>query len=161
MLAVLHARAAGAGDCESAASINRYDINGNGTVTEIQTGLTWMRCAVGQQWDGKTCVGAANALGWQEANDYVADLNQKGGFASHTDWRVPNLNELATISELRCGPPRINSVVFPHTEAKEFWTKNNTPKNADYAYTFNFGKEGVDSSAKSAAHFVRLVRGRD
>jgi hypothetical protein len=70
-------RMAGAGDCESATSTNRFDINNNGTITEIDTGLKWMRCAVGQQWDGTTCLGQAEAMSWREANDYIADLNKK------------------------------------------------------------------------------------
>jgi hypothetical protein len=160
MLFVLCAHAARAGDCESTASTDRFDINNDGTVTEIETGLTWMRCAVGQQWDGATCKGQAQAMSWQEANNYVAELNQIGSTA-HKDWRLPNLNELATISELRCGPPRINRVVFPNAGENVFWTKNITPGNSQYAYTLSFGETGVDSSALSAAHYVRLVRGRN
>jgi hypothetical protein len=49
MLIILSAHASWAGDCESVASTDRFDINNDGTVTEIETGLTWMRCAVGQK----------------------------------------------------------------------------------------------------------------
>lgn len=150
-----------ANGCETPASTERFDTNGDGTVTEIQTGLTWMRCAVGQQWDGVTCKGQAKSLSWFEANKYVDEHNKQGGFASHADWRLPKLNEIATISERRCGPPRINLAVFPNTAPQIFWTNNNTPDNAEYAYTFSFGAQGVDSSAKASSHYVRLVRGRD
>jgi hypothetical protein len=88
-------------------------------------------------------------------------LNKNGGYASHSDWRLPKLNELATISELRCGPPRINLGVFPHTRAEVYWTHNSPRGNKQHAYTFSFGNEGVATEAKSATHFVRLVRGRD
>jgi hypothetical protein len=50
-------------------------------VTEFQTGLMWMRCAIGQTWDGATRKGHTNALNWQQAIDYVADLNKNGGYA--------------------------------------------------------------------------------
>lgn len=39
--------------------IGHYIDNGDGTVTDTRTGLTWMRCALGQTWDGSTCVGVA------------------------------------------------------------------------------------------------------
>lgn len=148
-------------DCQTAASTDRFDTDANGTVTEMLTGLTWMRCALGQQWDGTTCKGAAIILSWPQAEDYIEQLNNNGGYASFTDWRMPKLNELATISELRCGPPRINTMVFPNAQPEAFWTKNATPGNAQYAYIFSFGNIGVDSSPKTAAHYVRLVRGRD
>jgi hypothetical protein len=159
MLSFLEAGAAGAVDCERAASSDRFDVDDNGTVTEFQTGLTWMRCAVGQTWDGTTCKGGPKALSWQQANDYIADLNKNGGYATHSDWRLPKLNELATISELRCGPPRINRTVFPSTGADVFWSKTVTPGNKQYVYTFSFGETVVDSSIKTSAHYIRLVRG--
>ncbi|MCG6970977.1 MAG: DUF1566 domain-containing protein [Gammaproteobacteria bacterium] len=68
---------------------------------------------------------------------------------------------MATISELRCGPPRINRVVFPNTGADVFWSKTVTPGNKQFVYTFSSGETGVDSSIKTAAHYIRLVRGRD
>ena len=147
--------------CETASSTDRFDVNADGTVTELHTGLTWMRCAVGQQWDGADCKGDAQLLTWFEANKFVDELNEQGGVDSLTDWRLPKLNEIATISERRCGPPRINLAVFPNTAPQFFWTSNNTPGNAEYAYTFSFGAQGVDSSAKSSSCHVRLVRGRD
>lgn len=161
ILLLLTAVTAGAAECETEQSTARFDVNNDGTVTEIQSGLTWMRCSIGQSWDGTTCNGKAKVLNWEEATNYVADLNKNGGYASHSDWRLPKLNELATISELRCGPPRINLAVFPHTRSEVYWTSNTTRGNDQHAYTFSFGNEGVATAVKSATHLVRLVRGRD
>ncbi len=35
----------------------RFQDNGDGTVTDVESKLMWMRCASGQQWLGKRCVG--------------------------------------------------------------------------------------------------------
>ena len=36
-----------------------YSVNGDGTVTDASTGLTWMRCSVGQDLTSSTCSGIA------------------------------------------------------------------------------------------------------
>ncbi len=36
--------------------------NKDGTVTHRTTGLTWMRCALGQMWTGLSCSGAASTV---------------------------------------------------------------------------------------------------
>ena len=95
-----------------------------------------MRCSIGPQWDGVTCLGGPEALSQQEANDYADELNKSGGYAGLNNRRVPNLNELSTVRELHCGPLRINGQVFPGAEAKAYWSR-------------------------TAAHYVRLVRGHE
>jgi hypothetical protein len=65
------------------------------------TGLTWMRCAIGQKWTGKTCTADKSKFvkfGEQHiAIDFAVALNRDGGFAGYTDWRVPTVEELLTI----------------------------------------------------------------
>lgn len=41
----------------------------NGTATHLKTGLMWMRCSLGQNWDstGKTCTGNPATYPWGEA----------------------------------------------------------------------------------------------
>lgn len=65
--------------------------NGDGTVTDTRTGLMWMRCALGQTWDGTTCVGEAKGYTWEEA------MALHHGFAGHDDWRLPSIHELRNI----------------------------------------------------------------
>lgn len=36
-------------------------------VNQAGTDLWWMRCPVGQKWDGSTCKGDAKGMNWQEA----------------------------------------------------------------------------------------------
>nr|MBJ6958372.1 DUF1566 domain-containing protein [Vibrio cholerae] len=45
----------------------RYRDNGNGTITDSKTNLTWMRCSLGQQWTGSTCAGVAMEMNWNDA----------------------------------------------------------------------------------------------
>lgn len=62
--------------------------NGDGTVTDNRTSLTWKRCAENQTWTGATCTGDKV---WFLAEDA---LKMTSNFANHTDWRLPTIEEL-------------------------------------------------------------------
>jgi hypothetical protein len=136
----------------------RFSIHANGTVLDKNTGLTWMRCALGQAWDGDTCAGTAAAYTWQDA-DWAKDTVNLDGFAGHSDWRVPVVPELASIVELQCADPRINLTVFPRTPSRVFWSSMEKPGSADVAYAMDFGPGGVAPTLKSTPGALRLVRG--
>ena len=67
--------------------------NQDGTVTHKTTGLTWMRCAMGQTWTGSVCTGTATTYTYDAAKKLSYD------FAGNSDWRLPNIAELQTIVE--------------------------------------------------------------
>ncbi|WP_029896261.1 protein kinase domain-containing protein [Desulfohalovibrio reitneri] len=56
--------------------------NGDGTVTDRATGLTWERGV------------SPHTLQWDEAADWAGELNRQG-LGGHGDWRVPTASELA------------------------------------------------------------------
>ncbi len=138
----------------------RFKDNGNGTLTDIQTELTWMRCSLGQTWNGNTCTGEPRAYSWQDALNEAMELNESGGYGSHSDWRVPSVRELASIMERQCADPRINLSLFPATPPKFFWSGASGRKSRPGAYMLSFGPEGADTDDKEQLHFVRLARGR-
>lgn len=59
---------------------------GDGTVKDSETGLVWMRCSMGQTWNGTTCTGTATAF---DSNKIKAFQLNDG-----SDWRLPNEVEL-------------------------------------------------------------------
>ena len=140
---------------------DRFDNNEDGTLTDIESGLTWMRCTLGQHWDGKACLGEARAFTWATAKLAVTELNEKGGYATHDDWRIPRLPELASIIERQCVNPRVNITLFPNTPPKPFWTANAKREKDHLAYALDFGTQGVMPEDKTSAYFIRLVRGRE
>jgi hypothetical protein len=140
-----------------------FVLHEDGTVTHNATGLTWMRCGFGQIWDSgsEACVDDPETPAtytWQEALNAVAELNNNGGFASHTDWRLPNKNELATIVEARCWLPAINAAVFPSTEPVSWWSSSPRAASAAEAWRVHFDNGRVDGSPKSGGGSVRAVR---
>src|SRR6266446_5061606 len=73
----------------------RYQDNGDGTITDLNTGLTWEK--KGSGGDASTCLtdlhGVNSACTWAQATGaWIDAVNAEGGtgFAGHSDWRLPN-----------------------------------------------------------------------
>ncbi|WP_097111430.1 DUF1566 domain-containing protein [Arsukibacterium tuosuense] len=145
-----------------------FVLHENGTTTHLPTGLIWMRCAVGQDWNGETCIGDAMGMDWPQALQTAKDHD----FAGYSDWRVPDYKELNSILELACFSPAINLTVFPNTPASNLTIAPNNPPswfwsssvslNAMYApkprfVGFSNGTDGV--SLMGEDNRLRLVRG--
>ena len=81
----------------------------------------WMRCALGQKWDGKTCTGEPTLYTWMEVHQLAAKYNEEK-FAGLSNWRVPFLPELMTLRETKCTDPAINVEVFAGAPSVFFWT---------------------------------------
>ncbi len=99
---------------ETSAPARRYIDNGDGTATDKRTGLQWKRCSEGQTWTGRTCTGLATVFnsffdGWKQA----LQLASSTVYAGKSDWRVPNVKELASIIEQACYGPALDLAVFP------------------------------------------------
>lgn len=137
------------------APASRFADNGDGTVTDEASGLQWKRCSEGQSWDGATCTGEASIQNWQGA----LQLADAASYAGRSDWRLPNIKELASIVEQACYDPAIDPGIFPGTPSYVFWSSSpsaNYASSAWYVY-FYYGYDGYYS--KYNGLHVRLVRG--
>jgi hypothetical protein len=90
-----------------------YTDNGNGTVTDNNTGL---------MWEQKTADGGSRdrewTYTWKDALAYCEDLIL-GGFS---DWRLPNPKELDRIVDLERSNPAVDTAYFPNTNNGFYWT---------------------------------------
>jgi hypothetical protein len=148
----------------------RFTDNGNGTVTDLRTGLGWQRCPVGFAFDdngtpGLTqddgCTpGTTTTFTWQQALQGAAALNQAGGYAGFADWRLPNIKELASIVETRCASPSVNLVIFPGTPSVAFWSASYQvgPPTFVSVQGMDFGTGQDRNVGKTTLAHVRLVR---
>ncbi len=64
----------------------------DGVATDTETGLMWLRFAYGQRWENGNVAGIAQKLNWHDAMK-----NNRKGYASFNDWRVPTIDELRTL----------------------------------------------------------------
>lgn len=133
---------------------SQFTVNGNGTVTHLKTGLTWMKCSLGQTWNGSTCTGSITIQDWQAA--LVSAENTS--FAGFSDWRLPNLKELTSINELACAYPSINETLFPATSTLFYWSSSSAIS-SDEVWIVSFGNSNAIQDPKSISLPARLVRG--
>ena len=132
----------------------QFTIDKDGTVSDTTTGLMWMRCSLGQEWNGTTCTGKAVALPWANA----LSAAEKFEFAGYTDWRLPNKNELESIVEDRCFAPAINSNIFPATPSAYFWSSTPYTPVAEGSWSVDFGYGAINATVKSGLIHIRMVR---
>ena len=137
---------------------SRFLKHGNGTVTDTVSGLMWAQCAEGLS--GSACtVGMATTLTWEAALIRARD----SGLAGYTDWRLPNIKELSSIVEERCGIPAINLAVFPapdpSTLTGSFWSASGVASSPQFAWSVRF-LDGFTAASIRDFHYerVRLVR---
>jgi len=135
-----------------------YIDNGDGTVTDDNTGLAWQQAPSSEDFT------------WQEAVDYSNSL-ELGGF---TDWRMPSVKELYSIANFSTGWPYIDTTYFnlasgQITKDEQFWTSNyyvgtTVEGGSDAAFGVNAVTGHIKAySAKSSGpiggKYVRAVRG--
>jgi len=132
-----------------------YQSNGDGTVTDLNTGLMWQ------------AVPSSMGYSWQEAVDYCNSLE----LAGFDDWRIPSLKELFAISDFSQGWPYLDTGYFSLasgqvTKDEQFWTSNfyyvgTTHGGAESAFGVNHvtGHIKAYPSAGGQGNYVRAVRG--
>ncbi|MBN0988719.1 Lcl domain-containing protein [Amphritea pacifica] len=119
---------------------NNFVDNGNNTITDISTGLTWAKTDSGR------------GMTWKEALKYAAQLNLGG----HSDWRLPNAKELQYIVDYNRAPDSTGSAAIdplfestPITNEKgerdypAYWTSTthlDGPRPGDHAAYISFGR---------------------
>ncbi len=143
------------GIANHALAAKTYTDNGDGTVTDPTTGLMWMRCAMGQIWNGTTCTGAANTFTFDQANALTGTTT----FASQGDWRVPNIRELQTIVDRSVSNPAMN-LIFPDAIQSGVWSASADTSLSDVAWFMHFHNYGGTGFGgyKISGYQVRLVR---
>ena len=161
----------------------RFVYNGDGTVTDNQTGLQWERKG---NLDGTANLAdphdADNSYSWSSGGsdpdgtaftDFLPELNGcesadgitvTGGFADHCDWRLPTIAELQTIVDLSApgcssGSPCIDAAAFGPTVASGYWSSTTFANSPLVAWYVAFGNGYVGNALKGVDKYVRAVRG--
>jgi hypothetical protein len=125
-----------------------------GEVQDAQTRLIWKQCAEGQTFLDDACIGEPTRMTWQQALQHA----QKVANDERVGWRLPNVKELATITERQCVRPAINESVFPSTPSDDFWTATPSVDDPLRAWVVAFFNSSHSIKQKDRFIYVRLVR---
>lgn len=155
-------------------TIDRYQVK-DGLVKDTVTGLMWMRCSLGQEWNGKTCQGEEKEYTWDNA---MKKSRKVSSYLGYRDWRLPSIQELKTLvhctsekpekwnarvsfdSDDACQGsyhPTIFSEAFPNASSWYFWSSTQHEKNnSGMVIYFDDGSTGNNYGGSTG--YVRLVR---
>jgi hypothetical protein len=134
-------------------SFNSFVDNGDGTVTQTNTGLMWAKCSEGQT--GSDCSGGSEStMAW----DVALTTANNSSLASYSDWRLPNVTELTSLLEDYRVDPSINNTVFPNTPSDWFWS-GSPCVSSSYTWNVYFWDGHVEESSRDFFSHIRFVRG--
>jgi len=144
-------------------SYTKLDENGNDLPDSAATWVMVRDNVTQLVWEVKTNDGSIhdkdNEYNWQNAQDvFVAALNATS-FGGHSDWRVPTIKELASITDLECNNPAINTDYFPNTLSSYYWSSTTYAYGTSSAWLICFYSGGDGSTSKSGSYYMRAVRG--
>jgi hypothetical protein len=114
--------------------------NGDGTVTDQGTILMWQ-----QRDDGVKRT-------WSEAKTYCEEL----ALAANSDWRLPDIKELASIISWK-QKPAINNKIFSRTRSDTYWSSTSN-YNRKFARAVDFDSGSTRLVYKTSNYYVRCVR---
>jgi serine/threonine-protein kinase len=121
---------------------NDFQVNGDGTVTDRATGLTWQQA------------GSDFPMTWHEARDYVETLNRKS-FAGRESWRLPTVNELIT---LLTDVPRAGDLcIEPVFDQNERWLWSSDRRSFVAAWYVSADMGYISWQDFSCYYYVRAV----
>ena len=122
--------------------VNKFRDNGDGTITDLATGLMWMQDDSGY------------GMEWEDALAYCEELE----FAGHTDWRLPSVKELQSIVDYGRQDPAIDPVFS--AVLSWYWSSSSDVVDLPGAWRVSFSTGSVVLFSKKLTYYaVRAVRG--
>jgi hypothetical protein len=153
------------GDVRAGAAFS-YSDNGDGTITDNNTGLMWEKLSS----DG-SIHDYIDTYPWIMAGWFKVWTLNNDEFAGYTDWRIPNVKELQSIVDYERSSPSVDPVfdtgctpgctvtTCSCTWAGYYWSSTSYALNPVEAWIVNFSTGWNSVLDKDDNNLVRAVRG--
>lgn len=133
----------------------RFTNNGDGTVKDNSTGLVWMQnanCWGGQSWSSALSKIDGLNSGTQNCAGYTT--------GTHTDWRLPNDEELSSLIDFgRSNPALPSDHPFSGVQSDSYWSATTSAGSTDAAWNVYLYSGYVNFNYKAYYYYVWPVRG--
>ena len=127
-------------------------------VIDLFTSTEWMRCSVGQRWNGETCIGKIISLNHEQMDEVLRIASDQLG----SGWRLPTRKELESLICIKCEKVKINLKIFPKTPPEPFWTKDKNYWQPKFNWIVNFLNGNTFGRYPGyKPNYIRLVRDRN
>jgi len=89
---------------------------------------------------------------------FINRLNQNN-FGGFSDWRIPEISELNTLTDINQDRPSINPQYFPNTNASDYWTATPHVNDSSQGWCVSFFHGNDTVQSRQSEYYVRAVRG--
>ena len=110
------------GDVTSPQDYGNFVVDAEQGLAQHISGSVWYRCAAGQSFRGKKCIGESVRVTRAQADNYIREFSEKSGQI----WRLPKRKEFESIIEENCDNPALNPNVFPGLEVNNYWLQEDS-----------------------------------
>lgn len=123
------------------------------------TGLMWVRDLNSPGGNG------AVPLSWFDSDVFITILNTSSGWCGFHDWRLPNINELKSLTNYQdtASPADwLNSSQndgFSNVLSANYWSSTESPSTVNAAWAVYMGNGSAGFSPKTSFFYVWPVRG--
>lgn len=126
----------------------RFTDHDDGTVTDNMTGLMWTKNA-----------SLETAKTWDNAVDFCTNMNAEAGTYNYTDWRLPNVRELASLIDYgHADPPLPTGHPFTAVQLGGYWSSSTTANRSNYAWLVFMSNGNLSPFDKTYSRYVWFVR---
>ena len=117
------------------------DVRPDGTAASADFGLMWTRCRLGETWSQGACSPGNAGKSWAQAVGSCTNLS----FSGYSDWRLPNVLQIATLLERHGTDAFVDTAAFPSvsdTGPAEPWllTSTTAAANPTRAFIIDFAQ---------------------
>ena len=134
---------------------SRFLDNGDGTIYDSLTSLTWMI--------NDSRLDKDKEVTWDEANEY-ADTFNKQSFAGKNDWRLPSIHEAVSLydedmksQDFKGGEIHLDPT-FTSGSGNCTWTSDKRGEERQIVFYMNGCAYWYNKNDKTISHAVRLMR---
>jgi len=131
--------------------------NMDGTITDLKTGLMWMK--------NDSYLHSGHWLNWYEAKAFIKKLNEKG-FANYFDWQYPATRELKTLFDAdKLNSAQVGREMKIHTDplfgkrgSGSLWSADENGMYNAFGVVFNTGDVFSANKKSRSRKATRAVR---